>query len=179
MIDEYLTTINDLLLSTNSWMIKDMPIQEKPVSLDSHYKFPEGYDDLVNEDLASLALKLGSWRSYLLVETSKAENNKRLLKEKYGYIYNQTLAQELYRILKEVTNVNGKVNVRAYEIGERLGQEIIKNTPEVLKSYTELEVNEINLHQLHAMTDILKIQEETLSREISRRQTDARTIGRM
>lgn len=191
--DPYLKELNKALLKINE-IVHLLPFPKKPSDLDSEYSFPNRIDALPNDALADWSLQLSGWRGYVLAELSRVDSKRRILKSMYEYLYKILLSDEKYKVLSqtgliedvkepEVNLENGEKskktkskNIRLYEILEDRCKESVRKKAELLSLTKEMESNDILYTHLKYMDEVLKDHSFAISREISRRQTDARVF---
>ena len=180
--DKYLKCIDHLLnQSTKSISI---PRIGKSNDYGTEYIFPEKFEELDNELLASLALKLSGWVSYLFAEQSRRDTKKRLLKDKYEYIYKVKLLQAECKVLVKTgyLEIKGQPkepkNTKLCDVWLTSIKERVKADPDILKAYTELEMVDMECKQIDKGIDALETQIEALSRETFRRQTEAKIFSK-
>ena len=170
----------------------NVPIPNKPTSFENGtYQFPEDWDELSNDDLATLALRISGWRSFIGAELSRSESKRRLLRQKYEYSTEKLIVSNTPILLKKSGYIdkipdNGEEispqsshrlgHVKTYEFGQaQLG---LKIKQELVDLWEDVEHEETKISMLKNMREAFESHEEVLGREISRRQSELRSISK-
>lgn len=166
----------------NSLLENDLSLIKVETPSDFSVKLPERKWDIPNEDLEGLLLKITGLNTYFLYELSKIEHRRRLLKEKYEYLYKHYL---LIRI-NEIAIETGydlpslkKGNPRKFDCAETVAKEETKLVKDVLEAFEASEKTEGLYFKLKNVLEILRSYDECIGKVISFRQSEIRLATKL
>ena len=170
----------------------NIPIPTKPLSFEGGtYHFPETWDILDNDTLATFALRVSGWIGFMGAEISRLESKKRLLKQKYEYLTEKLTIKGTPKLLKgagyidelpkEGEHISPKQshrlgNTKIYEFSQACLELQIKQ--ELGTLWGDIENVEIKISMLKNMKEAFASHENVLGREISRRQSELRAFSK-
>lgn len=145
----------------------NFPIMDKPEGFGSSYTFPSDVSRLRWDDLGNLQLMLGGWLSYGLRLQGKEETELSVFETVYDI-----------KLWARIADENGKhpVTKRALTKDELRGK-IVEEDEQLTKLTQALILRRAKVQTLKTQNQIFSEQLTRLSREQSRRESEARLLG--
>lgn len=142
-----------------------LPRMRKPEHLGEEYTFPSDASRLTGLELASLSLKLSGWYSYLLQELGREDSELGAIES----VYEASLGVKMHE------------KARSYErnkpVKETLKALVLDEDKQLAALHRVILRRRMVLRRLEAQSEIYREQLNRLSREQSRRESEARAGG--